>query len=153
MRFFEHPVLPFFFAICDEALAVFRTYEQHGAEDTEAGGVLIGEERDRGLTITVATPPQTTDRRSRYRFHRREAGHQQLVEAAWRQSGGCQSYIGEWHSHPELHPFPSFVDRIGWSARSVCAAKPLAVIVVGQHGLYVGLQDRISLVRLEETRA
>ena len=152
MRFFEHPSRPFFVAVCDEALAVLRDHEQHEINDTEAGGVLIGEQRDRGLTVTLSTPPQRTDRRSRYRFNRREAGHQQLVEIAWRQSGGQQSYIGEWHSHPEPVPTPSFPDRMGWAARSVCVRKALAVIIVGQEELYVGLQEGLTLTCLAETK-
>lgn len=153
MRFFEHPLRPCFVAICDQALAVFRAHEQHSSDDYEAGGVLIGEIRQRGLTVTASTPPQLSDTRSRYRFNRREAGHQQLVDGAWRASGGTQSYVGEWHSHPERQPTPSFVDKTGWAARSVCAGRSIVVVIVGQQGLYVGVQDGLRLVRLVEVPA
>lgn len=151
MRYFEHPRRPFFVAFCEEALARFSAYEQHGADDPEAGGVLIGEKRERGVTVTDATAPQPTDKGSRFRFNRREIGHQQLVDAAWNESGRSKSYLGEWHSHPEQHPNPSFVDRAGWAARSIGTNGPIVVVIVGQSQLYVGMQEGTRLVRLVET--
>lgn len=150
MRCFEHPYVPLFVAFCEQALEKFSAYEQQEADTYEAGGVLIGEMRVRGLTVTSATDPQPTDKRSRFRFSRREFGHQQLVDAAWSESGGTQSYLGEWHSHPEQYPNPSLVDRAGWAARSICANRSLVVVIVGQSELYVGIQERARLVRLVE---
>ncbi len=66
------------------------------------------------ITLDRLTTPQPEDRRSRCRFHRDQAAHQQLLDLHWILSGGKRTYLGEWHTHPEAHPSPSRLDLRSW---------------------------------------
>jgi integrative and conjugative element protein (TIGR02256 family) len=145
--FFEHPKDPLYVALEQQALDLMLGFSQREPNSHEAGGVLIGERKNRGLTIKLATPPQSADRSSRTRFYRSEQGHQQLVNEAWLASGGRSDYVGEWHTHPEEQPNPSFVDKVGWGYRVMVVRKPLAVLIIGTSGIFVGYQNR-SLTQL-----
>lgn len=104
------------FQIGPEALAVIRRHLQHESHQPEAGGVLLGRHIAGTSDIIVdrATAPMPGDRQSRHRFIRARRRHQQLIDRAWRESGGTCTYLGEWHSHPERVPVPSAVDRLDW---------------------------------------
>ncbi|WP_205393039.1 Mov34/MPN/PAD-1 family protein [Xanthomonas hydrangeae] len=137
-----------FYAFLEEsACAKMRKLRQLESDDSEAGGILIGETRPESLAVTEVTTPQTNDRRGRFFFNRQSDGHQQPVQIRWQESGGELDYIGEWHTHPEVHPSPSFIDKAGWILRSLKAGRPLLVVIVGQEKNYVALQDGL---RLEE---
>lgn len=96
--------------------AVLQAMADHAQRDrkaAEAGGILIGHEptATRCLIIDRMTPPQPSDRRSRCRYTRDPVAHQALLESEWAASGGRRTYLGEWHTHPEADPAPSWLDR------------------------------------------
>lgn len=102
--------------IAADALAHFDAHRQHDRADPEAGGVLLGRivvERPDAVVETV-TIPSPHDRRSRFAFFRARRPTQAAINVAWEASGGAQNYIGEWHTHPEDHPSPSWIDRRDW---------------------------------------
>lgn len=66
------------------------------------------------IILDRLTTPQTADRRSRYRFERDQASHQNLLNTEWEKSGQKRTYIGEWHTHPEDVPSPSPLDLKSW---------------------------------------
>jgi integrative and conjugative element protein (TIGR02256 family) len=47
-------------------------------------------------------------------FDRRDPGHQAEALHRWRQSGRTMTFVGEWHTHPEPVPSPSFIDKMTW---------------------------------------
>ncbi len=102
-----------------EASAAMLTFRQDTPEKLEAGGVLLGRRILGGDDIVVdrVTSPMFGDRRSRTRFFRARRLHQAQIDAAWRKSDGTCGYLGEWHSHPEDLPSPSFVDLAGWQKK------------------------------------
>lgn len=67
------------------------------------------------IVLDRLTTPQPEDRRHRRRFERDQAAHQRLLDHEWQLSGGKRTYLGEWHTHPELHPSPSHLDRRSWN--------------------------------------
>lgn len=148
MLFFEHPQAQLFVVLEDDSVLAMRSYAQMNERDTEAGGVLIGETRERSTTIQIATPPQSTDVRTRTKFNRKSKGHQDFVIKSWKESQGLSDYVGEWHTHPEPNPSPSWVDRVGWAKRSALGRRALVVVIVGQLSLYVGYQQGVTLTRL-----
>jgi integrative and conjugative element protein (TIGR02256 family) len=82
----------------------FRHIHQH---QREAGGILLGYEREDAIFISRATIPTTFDRATRRTFVRSPEYAQAIVEYEFANSGGRLTYVGEWHSHPESHPTPS----------------------------------------------
>lgn len=99
--------------LTDTVLRAMADHAQHDLKAAEAGGILIGHEpKAMGrLIIDRMTPPQASDRRSRCRYTRDPAAHQALLESEWAASGGRRTYMGEWHTHPEADPTPSWLDR------------------------------------------
>ncbi|HEX8348827.1 MAG TPA: Mov34/MPN/PAD-1 family protein [Hymenobacter sp.] len=93
-----------------------RQHAQLTPAAAEAGGILIGRYLQDSSDVVVddITEPLPSDKRGRYFFHREQKAHQQLLDQAWRDSGGTRTYLGEWHTHPEADPTPSCIDRMDW---------------------------------------
>ncbi|MCM3393721.1 Mov34/MPN/PAD-1 family protein [Cytobacillus oceanisediminis] len=92
-------------------------YIQVKWDATEAGGILIGRilEEDGNYIIDDVTEPMPSDRRKRTRFSRKPDGHQEYFNEVWNREKGRCFYLGEWHTHPEKKPTPSFIDKEDWS--------------------------------------
>jgi len=120
-------------------LARFVEHHQGRPLDTEAGGVLLGCRRGKHFEVVHATQPLPSDARTRTSFRRDTFGHQEQAVAYWRRSEACVGYVGEWHTHPEGVPSPSWLDRQEW--RKLCKRQqpsvPHLAIVVGTSSLYV----------------
>jgi integrative and conjugative element protein (TIGR02256 family) len=124
-----------------EALRVLREHTQFTAQQPEAGGVLIGRhllESD-DIVVDTVTSPMPGDRQSRYRFFRARARHQAVLDEAWRSSAGTETYLGEWHTHPEVSPTPSGTDWREWQRklRDDRYSNVLFFVIVGTHTLSV----------------
>ncbi|MEP0548074.1 MAG: Mov34/MPN/PAD-1 family protein [Rhodothermales bacterium] len=98
------------------ALYAIRRHLQLGLDAAEAGGVLLGRyiAGTADVVVDAVTEPMAGDRRSRARFFRHRRGHQLAIKSAWSESGGTSAWLGEWHTHPEPDPSPSFIDRLDW---------------------------------------
>ncbi|WP_444917030.1 Mov34/MPN/PAD-1 family protein [Microbulbifer sp. JMSA003] len=110
-----------FLLVPEKVVDVLDTYRQIRPGDTEAGGVLIGcwrrstvSQKTFHVELTSCTEPSGQDYRSRYEFERRSQHHVRYVQEVWASTQGLQTYIGEWHTHPESHPEPSQVDILNW---------------------------------------
>lgn len=100
--------------------------------DRETGGILIGRYSD---DLTVAWVDAVTDepadsRSGRTWFMRGHAGLRKLLTRFWRDG---RHYVGEWHSHPNYSPDPSYPDissikAIARHADFVCKRPILAVL-------------------------
>ncbi|SFI37652.1 integrative and conjugative element protein, VC0181 family [Collimonas sp. OK307] len=115
-------------------------FRQNAAHKTEAGGILLGFRRGDHLHIVEATTPQPADRRSLFRFFRRDRYHQSVALKRWKESNAMVDYLGEWHTHPEVRPTPSFLDMSEWI--QICRREPLPMvfIIVGMDSsLWVGV--------------
>ena len=113
----------------------------------EVGGILLGSYRGRDLHVIDASAPQNSDRWSPTRFWRSPAGHQAFADAAWRRSGGLVTHIGEWHSHPELRPTPSVIDRASWLKSRREQRRPLAFLIVGTADVCVCADAELGTIR------
>lgn len=121
---------------------VIRTFERHRQTDdrqSEAGGILLGCRRGRHFEIVHATAPFLGDKQWRTGFIRNKRGHQEVATSLWKASHGAIGYVGEWHTHPELMPIPSFVDYCEW--RQLVSRTPLEipliVVIAGITVMYV----------------
>lgn len=135
--------------ISSSALRCMASYRQVDPSSPEAGGVLLGRHLLNANVVVVdeVTTPQIGDRRSRFRFSRGKQPHQHLIDDAWRRSGGEITYLGEWHTHPEPVPHPSFIDRAGW-VRKVFLDRftdPILFAIVGTEAIRLWEGERYSL--------
>ena len=130
--------------IQDAVIDVFAKYAQVSPSAPESGGILLGHVRTPHLEILEASEPTFWDKRLRYFFDRGSRGHREMAERRWRDSDGLVRYVGEWHTHPEDYPTPSYVDRAGWIelANKRQDQRPVLAIVVGRKALHVELVNR-----------
>lgn len=142
------------FRLVDIAEDVIRTIERYsrpGENDREAGGVLIGSYRGVHIQIVECTTPLFRDRRSRFLFDRRDEGHQRTALERWRASGRTLTFVGEWHTHPEIYPSPSSIDWQTWRRVSrKNKAGNTFFLIRGYQGWWAGLGDRDRVVRMSE---
>ena len=105
-------------SVCIEEniLVEISNYQKQEQFEVESGGIVAGyyDATENALKITDITWPQIDDICERYRFIRKEAGHQELMDRLWEQSGYKKSYLGEWHTHNQCRPIPSLVDYNNW---------------------------------------
>lgn len=114
-----------------EVMTVLARYRQLRHDAHEAGGILLGYRRGPHLHAIEATEPALTDRGSRFRFYRSASAHQRIAMNRWRYSGGTLTYLGEWHTHPELTPRPSSLDLASWQELYDRHRTPLLFLIAG----------------------
>jgi integrative and conjugative element protein (TIGR02256 family) len=124
-------------------------YRQNNIFKSEAGGILLGYRREDHLHVVKATTPQPCDRRSLFRFFRRDNHHQRQATILWEATGETMDYVGEWHTHPERYPTPSTLDLIEW--KKICAKRkaPMLFLIAGSHtDFWVGAGERNNIVSI-----
>jgi integrative and conjugative element protein (TIGR02256 family) len=123
------------FQISSQALAMMHSYVQDVPAKLEAGGVLLGRHLlgTGDIIVDLITAPMPSDRQSRFRFFRVRRPHQAAINRAWRTSGGTSTYLGEWHTHPEQCPTPSWIDRQNWQRKLLVDrfTEPLFFVIRG----------------------
>jgi len=96
-----------------DVISEMYNYRQSKTKIPESGGCLLGYFRPPHIHITKITSPQKGDKQSRVRYHRKDKRHLSLInEFTHKTSTG--TYIGEWHTHPEINPSPSSIDTFNW---------------------------------------
>ena len=101
--------------LVEEAIEQMLAFRQRAWWQSEAGGVLLGRhllDTD-DVVVDEVTTPQKSDRRSRFGFFRSEK-HSTIARSRWSEEASTLAYLGLWHTHPELDPTPSGVDRQDW---------------------------------------
>lgn len=93
--------------LTDTVLAHFARYRQVAPRSREAGGQLFARFLDHGIHVERATGPRSTDRRSITSFLPNRLVERREIKKHFK-SGF--HYVGDWHTHPELHPSPSHTD-------------------------------------------
>lgn len=123
--------------IMSEIVQQLNSYRQIHYSSTEAGGTLIGERRGHHIVVTHISEPGSNDVRSRTRIERKSVHHQQKVNDLFQLSDGFLVYLGEWHTHPEDFPQPSYIDIKSWLT-GLSATEPMLMLIVGRKGIWLG---------------
>lgn len=123
--------------ICPATQNVILNYRQIDHHSKEAGGILVGYRRGPHIEIVETSCPMALDVRRRNAFERKDAGHQAFSDGLWEASGGTMNYVGEWHTHPEVKPSPSFLDRSEWKKLKKCYKDPLVFLIAGTDYWYL----------------
>jgi integrative and conjugative element protein (TIGR02256 family) len=119
-------------------------------DTAEAGGILIGQYRGPHIELVTCTVPLQGDVRTKFGFERNDAGHAARAKEAWERSGRVQTFVGEWHTHPEDHPIPSHVDFRTWrQLQRELRDDPLVFMIFGRAGIWCGLGLREALMSLD----
>jgi integrative and conjugative element protein (TIGR02256 family) len=80
--------------------------------DTENGGILLGKVKTdaKQYVISRISIPNKKDKKGKYFFIRNKKEAQLIINQIWADSDGKINYLGEWHTHKQNDPRPSFVD-------------------------------------------
>ena len=114
---------------------VVATYVTEIEIGSEAGGIFIGSHRGPHIEITACTTPLPMDVRRPTVFDRKDLGHQAAALAAWKTSGGTDTYVGEWHTHPVDDPTPSARDLRTWRSILARGTDPVVFLIVGRRSI------------------
>lgn len=123
---------------------------QHVPGKREAGGVMLGRfiVGSDDVVVDKITVPMPGDRQGRFSFFRSYKLHQSVITQEWEASGGTCNYLGEWHTHPQPIPEPSFVDIACWRKKLMFDrfdGNCLYFVIVGTERLNVWQGYRKSL--------
>lgn len=124
-------------------LETFSRHRQLRFWQREAGGQLFGRLDGSRIEVLEATGPRRTDRRTRTTFVPDRRAEQREIDDRF---GRGLHFIGDWHSHPEKIPVPSYRDvsslddTVRKSSHSLLA---FVLVIVGQlaapEGLHVSI--------------
>jgi integrative and conjugative element protein (TIGR02256 family) len=118
-----------FILIEPNIIETINAYRQDRQDKLEAGGILLGYIRGYHIHVADLTEPQRGDGRERFRFSRRDPYHQDYAVAMWEKSSGYMTYIGEWHTHPEIYPTSSGLDTHEWLKITRNEKNPMIFII------------------------
>lgn len=122
--------------LSEEVSQKMNSFRQLGATSKESGGILIGERRGRYWVITDITTPMKGDIQSRVQFVRQDPGHIKTSKRICKRSKNLRTYMGEWHTHPQVTPQPSSVDLASWKSINTGKGQLLVFIILGIEGSY-----------------
>lgn len=96
----------------DSVFCQFHSYRQNQKMRSESGGLLLGRTNINGTTrIFEITMPMENDVQDRITFIRKDKRHLAYVLEA---NNRCLYFKGNWHTHPQNVPSPSWIDKISW---------------------------------------
>lgn len=118
----------------------------------ERFGVLIGTKSAtrNAYWLEAVTAPAATDQSSRSSFLMQSPQHQAKLDARFSQSNGEQIYLGTWHTHPEVCPTPSSIDKRDWrQCQRRNRGRQLFFIIAGTEEIKVYIKRRLSYVPMK----
>jgi integrative and conjugative element protein (TIGR02256 family) len=135
---------------------VFKTFKEYTNReiDYEAGGILLGYVYKNYSEIIIATVPNKYDSFGSNFFIRSKIGAQPQINKAWHRSNGTVIYLGEWHTHLEINPKPTIIDKnmiINSLKKTKMEIDFLYLIIVGLNNTFwVGVQTEKDLIELRK---
>ena len=132
--------------VADDVIELIVGYSRGEESNREAGGIFVGAYRGPHVEIVSLTTPKPKDTRTWSMFDRNDPAHGEVALKYWRESGRTLTYVGEWHTHPEAFPTPSFLDRTAWRrAGRRHKTGPLVFAIRGYEGWWWSLQHQKKL--------
>ncbi len=134
----------------DEAVQKMLLFVQDEKSKPEGGGVLLGRflKNSENIIIDRVSVPMIGDVRKRNYFKRAQKRHQKIIDTAWEKSNGTCNYLGEWHTHPENYPTPSWLDKKEWKRKlreDTFDSKNLLFVIVGIKETRIWEGDKVTL--------
>jgi integrative and conjugative element protein (TIGR02256 family) len=125
--------------ISNEVLETFHKSRQIKKAQKEVGGQLFAKISQKEITIIKTYLPNRRDKRTYYSFlpNRKK----QMEEIYLSFSHGLH-YVGDWHTHPEEFPTPSYIDLESMKecfSKSKHELNNFMLIIVGNSDKYLNL--------------
>lgn len=93
-------------------LNIFNKFRQFNGNHNERGGILLGQVDEIANKVLVcrASLPSPEDKSNFTSFTRNRHFAQGIIDYEFNNSGGKNTYLGEWHTHPARSAIPSGQD-------------------------------------------
>ena len=130
------------FEIKPEVIEQLTAYAQY--DGNELCGVLTGSQICENLFRISKVSPPCVVKNSRDKCERDAKKANSFIKMDYDESEKTRAYIGEWHTHPELHPTPSGTDysSIIHNYQTSDLAFPfLVMVIVGTKSIYSCVYD------------
>lgn len=141
-----------------ESIKQINSYKQKRDDDYERGGILMGELYPDDKKIVISQVICTNaDTSSRYGLEIDVNSAQKYITEIWKKTKGKTTYLGDWHSHPENIPFPSFTDKITFVKNyfgSTFSQKILIYVIIGNNNkkhsnMWIGVCSGIKINKVK----
>lgn len=139
------------YEIGERCLETFRKNRQITSFAKETGGQLFAQFSNGMIFVEVATVTRGRSKRSRFGFFPDRKAEKREIEDMFHVGF---HYVGDWHTHPEFFPEPSFVDEKKITEvflKSIHELDRILLVIVGlspfPEGLYVGSTDGEKIER------
>lgn len=120
-----------------DVLDEFEKVQKNAMTSDENGGIILGVIDGDALYVKTVTSACVKDKRARNAFLRQDEKHLDVWNSINNETKGRVGYLGEWHSHPEMNPSPSKIDREEWKKIKRKLGKPLIFIIIGAETMYL----------------
>jgi hypothetical protein len=141
------------FSINEVVYQKWTNYIDNYNFDIESGGIIVGKlnPAEKQVIATDITEPQQKDKCTKNTYKRAEYGHQEIMDNLWKESEYVKTYIGEWHTHNQRVPHPSWIDQRNWLQISKRRQNSiwLFFVIVGTEQLGVWTVIEGKIVKLE----
>lgn len=144
------------FKLSCEIVNELNRHRQESRNSLESGGILLGRHivDSNDFVVDQISTPMHGDKQTRFSFFRNSEEHQKIIDRVWNESDGTTNYLGEWHTHPELFPFPSVTDIDDWKRKlkeDIFHHCCLFFIIVGIHRIdaWEGCQSDYNINKLK----
>lgn len=91
----------------DNVISHFERYRQNELNKKEAGGQLFAKFIDKHVIVTMATGPNKNANRGRLFFFPNRLAENLEIKHFYKKG---LHFIGDWHTHPQKIPSPSYLD-------------------------------------------
>lgn len=138
----------------EDAIACFDRYRQIKSSDAEAGGQLFARYSEDEVLVCKATGPKENDKRGRFFFlPNRKSERAEII----RNHEDRLHFVGDWHTHPEAVPRPSWEDLTSIQncyRESKHSLRYFVMIIVGTanfpEGLSVSIHNSTETIFLQD---
>jgi len=136
------------------AIDTMASKAQFNSTEKERGGLLLGRlfpKENLVVVVDAIESPAISSGASKLYVDNNTANKE--MKKRWQDSGGKVTYVGDWHTHPEAVPTPSFIDRDTFKdtyRSSKIDQNFLLCVIVGTNpidkdGFWVGIQRWFKL--------
>ncbi len=140
----------------ESVLLFFSKYMEEYDFKIESGGIIVGtlNPHENQVIVTDITLPYANDVRKANVFKRDSFGHQEEMDRLWHESKKTKTYLGEWHTHQQDIPVPSWIDKNDWKriSKKSLNYKAAFFVIVGQKEIKVWMVLDGRIMEMKEVQ-
>ena len=136
---------PYTIVLHAQPLDILELFTQHSKKAPESGGIMLGKLINGEINVLKLSVPTSLDKASRTNFERSKVAAQIILDYEFHNSSGQLTYLGEWHTHPERFPTPSYTDLHMLKEQfkqNTLQVDFVLLLIKGTEGLYIRLMDK-----------